>query len=276
MFITITRDTLYRIAAGAGVCALLTALFILLPQSEPSAAQTGAEAEAASASVTDWGLSFQTNGQPPVGNASSEELAQYGAYYLGDTNKKTIYLTFDAGYENGCTSDILDALKKHNAPACFFVVGNYLTSSPDLVKRMQEEGHTVGNHTFHHPDMSAISTLEDFAKELQDVETLYDEITGQPLTKFYRPPQGKYSESNLKMARELGYRTFFWSLAYVDWYEDDQPSKEEAFDKLLSRIHPGAIVLLHSTSSTNAQILDELLTRWEEMGYTFGSLENIA
>lgn len=156
------------------------------------------------------------------------------------------------------------------------MVGNYLTSSPDLVKRMQEEGHTVGNHTFHHPDMSAISTLEDFAKELQDVETLYEEITDQPLTKFYRPPQGKYSESNLKMARELGYRTFFWSLAYVDWYEDDQPSKEEAFDKLLSRIHPGAIVLLHSTSSTNAQILDELLTRWEEMGYTFGSLENIA
>ena len=108
------------------------------------------------------------------------------------------------------------------------------------------------------------------------METLYEEITGQPLTKFYRPPQGKYSQSNLKMARELGYRTFFWSLAYVDWYEDDQPSKEEAFDKLLSRIHPGAIVLLHSTSSTNAQILDELLTRWEEMGYTFGSLENIA
>ena len=223
-----------------------------------------------------WGLSFPEDGQPPVGNATSEQLKQYNAYYRDDTGDKILYLTFDAGYENGNTAAILDALKKHDAPATFFVVGNYLTSSPDLVKRMQEEGHTVGNHTFHHPDMSAISTREDFAKELQDVETLYEEITGQPLTKFYRPPQGKYSESNLKMAQELGYRTFFWSLAYVDWYEDDQPSKEEAFDKLLSRIHPGAIVLLHSTSSTNAQILDELLTRWEEMGYTFGSLENIA
>ena len=223
-----------------------------------------------------WGLSFPEDGQPPVGNATSEQLKQYDAYYRDDTGDKILYLTFDAGYENGNTAAILDALKKHDAPATFFVVGNYLTSSPDLVKRMQEEGHTVGNHTFHHPDMSAISTREDFAKELQDVETLYEEITGQPLTKFYRPPQGKYSESNLKMAQELGYRTFFWSLAYVDWYEDDQPSKEEAFDKLLSRIHPGAIVLLHSTSSTNAQILDELLTRWEEMGYTFGSLENIA
>lgn len=223
-----------------------------------------------------WGLSFPEDGQPPVGNATFEQLKQYDAYYRDDTGDKILYLTFDAGYENGNTAAILDALKKHDAPATFFVVGNYLTSSPDLVKRMQEEGHTVGNHTFHHPDMSAISTLEDFAKELQDVETLYEEITDQPLTKFYRPPQGKYSESNLKMARELGYRTFFWSLAYVDWYEDDQPSQEEAFDKLLSRIHPGAIVLLHSTSSTNAQILDELLTRWEEMGYTFGSLENIA
>ena len=223
-----------------------------------------------------WGLSFPEDGQPPVGNATFEQLKQYDAYYRDDTGDKILYLTFDAGYENGNTAAILDALKKHDAPATFFVVGNYLTSSPDLVKRMQEEGHTVGNHTFHHPDMSAISTLEDFAKELQDVETLYEEITDQPLTKFYRPPQGKYSQSNLKMARELGYRTFFWSLAYVDWYEDDQPSQEEAFDKLLSRIHPGAIVLLHSTSSTNAQILDELLTRWEEMGYTFGSLENIA
>ena len=223
-----------------------------------------------------WGLSFPEDGQPPVGNATFEQLKQYNAYYRDDTGDKILYLTFDAGYENGNTAAILDALKKHGATATFFVVGNYLTSSPDLVKRMQEEGHTVGNHTFHHPDMSAISTREDFAKELQDVETLYEEITGQPLTKFYRPPQGKYSESNLKMAQELGYRTFFWSLAYVDWYEDDQPSQEEAFDKLLSRIHPGAIVLLHSTSSTNAQILDELLTRWEEMGYTFGSLENIA
>lgn len=119
-----------------------------------------------------WGLSFPEDGQPPVGNATFEQLKQYDAYYRDDTGDKILYLTFDAGYENGNTAAILDALKKHDAPATFFVVGNYLTSSPDLVKRMQEEGHTVGNHTFHHPDMSAISTLEDFAKELQDVETL--------------------------------------------------------------------------------------------------------
>ena len=123
--------------------------------------------------------------------------------------------------------------------------------------------------------MSKISTMESFSKEIQDVEKLYQEITGKEMIKFYLPPQGKYSEENLKMAKELGYKTFFWSLAYVDWYQDKQPTKEEAFDKLLGRIHPGAVVLLHNTSSTNGQILDELLTKWEEMGYTFKSLDQM-
>ena len=187
-----------------------------------------------------------------------------------------IYLNFDAGYENGNTEPILDALKKHQAPAAFFLVGNYLETSPDLVKRMINEGHIVGNHTYHHPDMSKISTSQAFQKELTDLEALFQQITGQPMSKFYRPPQGKYSESNLQMAKDLGYTTFFWSLAYVDWYQDKQPSKEEAFDKLLSRIHPGAVVLLHSTSSTNAAILDELLTKWEQMGYRFESIDKLA
>ena len=185
--------------------------------------------EAAAASADgNWGLSFPVEGQTPVGNATADYLKQFNSYYCQNTQDKVIYLTFDAGYENGNTATILDALKKHNVPATFFLVGNYLETSPDLVKRMVAEGHTVGNHTFHHPDMS-----------------------------------------------KMGYRTFFWSLAYVDWYEDKQPSKEEAFKKLLGRIHPGAVVLLHSTSKTNAQILDELLTKWEEMGYRFGSLDDL-
>ena len=223
-----------------------------------------------------WGLSFQEEGQPPVANASAEELKKYNAYYADVTGEKVLYLTFDAGFENGNTPAILDALKKHCAPAAFFVVGTYVTSNQELIQRMLAEGHTVGNHTYHHPDMSQIASKEAFQKELQDVEKVYKETTGQDMVKFYRPPQGKYSESNLQMARELGYQTFFWSLAYVDWYENDQPTKEEAFDKLLGRIHPGAIVLLHSTSKTNAGILDELLTKWEEMGYTFRSLNQIA
>lgn len=222
-----------------------------------------------------WGLGFSTDGKPPTGNATVDELKAYDAYYIGDTNDNKIYLTFDAGFENGNTPAILEALKKHNAKGTFFVVGNYIETSPDLVKQMIAEGHTVGNHTYHHPDMSSISSMEAFSKEMQDLEALYKETTGQTMTKFYRPPQGKYSEENLKMAQELGYKTFFWSLAYVDWYQNKQPSKEEAFSKLLTRIHPGAIVLLHSTSSTNAQILDELLTKWEEMGYTFGTLAEL-
>lgn len=234
------------------------------------------KAKAANASADgNWGLSFQQEGQPPVANASSDYLKQFNAHYTGDSKEKVIYLTFDAGFENGNTPAILDALKKHNAPATFFVVGNYLETSPDLVKRMVAEGHTVGNHTYHHPDMSKISTKESFTAELEDLEKLYQQTTGQPMKKYYRPPQGKYSENNLKMAQDMGYHTFFWSLAYVDWYQDKQPTKEEAFKKLLGRIHPGAVVLLHSTSKTNGQILDELLTKWEEMGYTFHSLDEL-
>lgn len=223
-----------------------------------------------------WGLGFGTEGKPPTGNASAEELKKYNAYFIGDTTQNTIYLTFDCGYENGNTEPILDALKKHDVKATFFVVGNFLETSPEIVKRMIAEGHTVGNHTYHHLDMSSISSMDAFKKETQDVENLFEQITGTPITKFYRPPQGKYNIENLKMAQELGYHTFFWSLAYVDWYQDKQPTKDEAFCKLLKRIHPGAIVLLHSTSSTNAQILDELLTKWEEMGYTIKSLTELA
>ena len=223
-----------------------------------------------------WGLSFPNPGQAPVGNTTNDYLKQFNACYMGEPGEKVIYLTFDAGYENGNTGKILDALKKHGVHAAFFVVGNYLETSPELVKRMVNEGHIVGNHTYHHPDMSKISDKASFEKELKDLETLYTQVTGQAMKKYYRPPQGKYSENNLKMAQEMGYQTFFWSLAYVDWYQDKQPTKDEAFGKLLKRIHPGAIVLLHSTSSTNAQILDELLTKWEEMGYTIKPLTELA
>lgn len=222
-----------------------------------------------------WGLSFQEEGKTPIGNATIEELKKYNAYYAQDTQEKIIYLTFDAGYENGNTPAILDALKKHQAKATFFVVGNFIADCPELIKRMVSEGHTVGNHTLTHPNMSKISTLTSFSEELSGVEELYESLIGSPMEKIYRPPQGVYSTENLSMAKNLGYSTFFWSLAYVDWYEDSQPTKDEAFEKLLGRIHPGAIVLLHSTSSTNAQILDELLTKWEDMGYQFGSLKNL-
>ena len=223
----------------------------------------------------DWGLGFGKEGEPPTGMASVEELKAYNAYFLGDTSQKKLYLTFDAGFENGNTEAILDALKKHNVKATFFVVGHYLETAPELVQRMVDEGHTVGNHTYHHYDMSKISDEAGFEQEIRSVEEKYQEITGQEMVKYYRPPQGKYSLENLEMAKNLGYHTFFWSLAYVDWNQDAQPAAEEAFDKLMKRVHPGAVVLLHNTSSTNAMIMDELLTKWEAEGYSFGTLDEL-
>ena len=250
-----------------GVMAITLCASLLLQREEP--------AVASAAEITNWGLSFQKEGEAPVGNASAEYLKQFDSYYVGDANQKTIYLTFDCGFENGNTAAILDALKKHDAKACFFVVGNYLETAPDLVQRMVEEGHLVGNHTYHHPEMSKIGDMASFQQEIGAVEEKFRQITGQDMPKYYRPPQGKFNESNLKMAQELGYQTIFWSLAYVDWYTDKQPTQEEAYQKLLPRIHPGAIVLLHVTSQTNGEIMDELLTKWEEQGYTFGALDQL-
>ena len=222
-----------------------------------------------------WGLSFREEGAPPIGNAGKDQLKQYDAAYIGGLGKKVLYLTFDAGYENGCTEKILDILKDQQVKAAFFLVGNYMEKNADLVRRMAAEGHIVGNHTMHHYDMSKLTAKEAFSKELTDLENLYKEVTGAPMAKYYRPPQGIYSEENLKMAKELGYRTVFWSLAYVDWNNDSQPTAEAAMSKLLPRTHPGAVVLLHSTSRTNAQILEKLIAAWKAEGYEFGTLGDL-
>ena len=222
-----------------------------------------------------WGLSFRQEGMPPIGNAGVDQLRQYDAAYIGDTGEKVLYLTFDAGYENGCTAEILDILKEQEVQAAFFLVGNYIEKNADLVRRMVQEGHTVGNHTMHHYDMSRLSDKAAFQKELTDLEALYRDTVGSQMPKFYRPPQGLYSEENLAMAKELGSQTVFWSLAYVDWNNDSQPSREQALSKLLPRTHNGAVILLHSTSRTNAQILGELIEHWKAEGYRFASVEEL-
>ena len=251
--------------------ALILGLVALLALSAVIITQFTTDSVAAGA----WGLSFRQEGAPPSGPATTQELARFDAAYLGDTTQKVLYLTFDAGYENGCTEKILDILKKHNVPAAFFLVGNYMERNADLVRRMVEEGHIVGNHTMHHYDMSKLEDRAAFEKELTDLEALFQSITGKELPKYYRPPQGTYSQKNLQIAKELGYQTVFWSLAYVDWKNDAQPTREAAFQKLLPRTHNGAVVLLHSTSQTNAQILDELLTKWENEGYAFSSIDKL-
>lgn len=241
----------------------------------------GGQGAVAAAADGNWGLSFQQEGKSPIGNATSEYLKKYNAYYIGDErsgaqgSEKAIYLTFDAGYENGYTATLLDILKEEKVPAAFFVVGNFVEENPELVKRMTDEGHIVGNHTMHHPDMSAISDEAGFRKEMSELEAAYKEAVGRDMLKFYRPPQGKYSERNLEMANRMGYTTVFWSLAYVDWLQDSQPSREEALNILNKRIHPGAIVLLHSTSKTNAEILRELLQGWKAQGYVFKPISEL-
>ena len=271
---------------GVGCMAILLAaaapLGKILPGGHVSLLDGSGESEAVeTAADGNWGLSFQQEGQPPVGNAAPEYLAKYNAYYIVGTDgdrkdaPKPVYLTFDAGYENGYTTEILDILKEKKVPAAFFLVGNYIEENPELVKRMEAEGHTVGNHTMHHPDMSAIADEEAFKKEITELEDTYKAVVGKEIPKFYRPPQGKYSEANLKQASRLGYTTLFWSLAYVDWLENDQPDETEAINLLNKRIHPGAIVLLHSTSKTNSRILAQLIDGWKEQGYEFRSVAEL-
>lgn len=214
---------------GRSIGAIAFGLHLQREMSIRETAGSALENTQALLSAENWGLGFGSEGTQPSGTASSDKLKEYNAYYVGDAGEKKIYLTFDCGYENGNTSQILDALKKHDAPAAFFVVGHFLESAPEMVKRMVEEGHTVGNHTYHHYDMSKISDPAVFRKEMDDVRTLFQETTGTEMAMYYRPPQGKYSETNLQMAKDLGYSTFFWSLAYVDWNVDAQPSHEEAF-----------------------------------------------
>jgi len=227
------------------------------------------------AAPTDWGLGFGAEGAQPKGNVSAEELLKNDAYFIGKDDEKTVYLTFDAGFENGYMETILDTLKEKGVPAAFFVVGTYIRDNPELIRRIAAEGHIVGNHTMHHPDMSAISAMDVFTKELQETSDLYLEAVGTEMPRYYRPPQGKFSEENLAMAKELGYKTVFWSLAYVDWNRESQPTRDQAFSKLMPRLHPGAVLLLHSTSQTNAEIMGELIDAYRGEGYTFKSLDDL-
>ena len=262
MFITITRTGLRRIGVGLSVFAVLTAVFILFPREN---AQPTAAEQASHASVSDWGLSFQTEGQPPVGNVSAEELRQYNAFYVGDTSRKTIYLTFDAGYENGCTPAILDALKKHNAPACFFVVGNFIDTAPELVKRMAAEGHIVGNHSMNHPNFPTI-TPEEMYEEVKELHDYVQENFAYPMFLF-RYPEGVFSEQSLAVLQDAGYQTSFWSYAYNDWDQNNQPDPDTAYQKVTGALHPGAIYLLHAVSETNSEILGDFIDEARSQGY---------
>lgn len=206
---------------------------------------------------------------------SASFLSTYDGYYLGKTTDKVIYLTFDEGYENGNTGKILDILKECKVPAAFFVTKPYITSQPDLIKRMAAEGHVVGNHTVHHPSMASITNCTKFNEEFYGVEEAYKSITGCHMPKFFRPPMGKYSELSLSMTKDLGYKTIFWSFAYKDWLTDAQPSQSYAIEKIVNGAHPGAIMLLHAVSDTNTAVLKTVIQKLQAEGYVFKSLDEL-
>ena len=227
-----------------------------------------------------WYCPRNKNHQQPLADKDMQFIEQLDGYYIdrfhGDeVEEKVVYLTFDAGYENGNVEKILNVLSEERVTGAFFILGNLINRNPELVKRMAEEGHVVANHTNHHPDMTKKENFEDFEKEILELETLYREATGKELDKYYRPPEGKFNRTSLEYAKRMGYKTVFWSFAYADWDNGKQPDREVAKKKILDHVHNGAVILLHPTSATNAAILGEVIQALKSEGYRFGSLHEL-
>lgn len=219
-----------------------------------------------------WGIKRADNHQQPdVGSQNKELMEKCDSYYMGNPEKKYVYLTFDAGYEAGYTEKILEVLKENNVNATFFITGHYLNSQPELVQKMIESGNIVGNHTVNHKTMPDID-LATVKKEIMDLHTAVYEKYGYEM-KYTRPPKGECSERTIKYTNSLGYTTVMWSLAYDDWDENKQGREQYAKQKILDNIHNGAIILLHSNSKDNCNILDDVIKDIKEMGYEFKSLD---
>jgi len=210
-------------------------------------------------------------------------IEKHEGYYIdkrakndpAESDDKVLYLTFDAGYENGNVEKILNTLKEENVPGAFFVLDNLILRNTELVKRMTDEGHTVANHTKSHKDMTKITDQSEFSKQLTELEDIYRDKIGLELSKFYRPPEGRFSEQNMKYTNDMGYKTIFWSFAYADWDNDNQLSPSDAMKKVLAHTHNGSVILLHPTSETNAAIMGDLIREWKSQGYRFGTLNEL-
>lgn len=236
-------------------------------------------ASALDSTPINWYCSRNREHRQPLAAPELRIVEKYNGYYIdkkhgNDCEDKVIYLTFDAGYENGNVEKILDTLASENVPGAFFILGNLITKNTDLVRRMANEGHTVCNHTNRHKDMTAISA-EELKKELDDLEALYKEYTGYEMAKYYRPPEGRFNESSLKYVSDLGYKTVFWSFAYADWDNQKQMSADAAKKKILDNVHNGAVILLHPTSATNAEILGDVIRELKSQGFRFGTLDEL-
>lgn len=221
-----------------------------------------------------WGYKKNDEHKVPDIGKYQEILEKYGAYYADLSGDKVLYLTFDNGYEQGHTDEILDVLQKENVPATFFVTGHYVETEPELVKRMVKERHIVGNHSYHHPDFTIISK-ESMIEELKSLESAVGEITDQKEIKFMRPPRGMFNERTLQWANELGLIHVFWSLTFHDWNTSNQKGWQYAYDQIMAQVHDGAIILLHAVSSDNAEALERVIQDLKKEGYEFKSLDDL-
>ncbi|MDP5274684.1 delta-lactam-biosynthetic de-N-acetylase [Chengkuizengella axinellae] len=236
-------------------------------------------AESALANTNDayhFGLKKSRDGRPASISQEGfmELLKTHGAVFLGDTTKKELYLTFDNGYENGNTIQILDVLNEKRVPAIFFVTGQYVKEEPELLKRMVKEGHLIGNHSWGHPDMSTISD-DRIEEELDKVQIEVAKVTGQWQMEYMRPPRGIFNDRVLEISSKLGYTNVFWSVAYKDWETNSQKGSKYAYDNVMRQLHPGAVILLHSVSQDNAEALGDIIDDARKQGYTFKRMDEL-
>lgn len=221
-----------------------------------------------------YGYKKQYNEQPPDLGFYAPLIEKYNGIYMGDPNKKKVYLTFDNGYEQGYTSTVLDVLKEKQVPATFFLTGHYVDDEKELVKRMVKEGHIIGNHSNKHLDFTKASE----SKIKQDLKALDEKIksyTNQDSVLFFRPAEGRFNEKSLEITNNLGYVNVFWTVAFVDWHSDRKNGWKHAFNEVMEQIHPGAIILLHTVSQDNADALSHLIDELRKRGYEFGSIEDL-
>lgn len=225
-----------------------------------------------------WYCKRNPNHIQPKIDSDMSFIENYSGYYVdkkyAESNDKVVYLTFDAGYENGNVEKILNVLKNENVVGSFFVLENIINTHSDLIDRMIKEGHLVGNHTAHHKDISKLS-YEELKKELETLEIKFKEKSGTEMPKYFRPPEGKFSVESMKFLEELGYKTVFWSFAYADWDNNNQMSCDAALKKVMDNIHNGAIILLHPTSATNVKILPDIIKQLKAEGYSFKTVDNL-
>ncbi len=238
----------------------------------------------AASSVTkpyNWYCRRVYDGSQPACDAEMQFITRYDGYYIDSKHsdpaeqEKVIYLTFDAGYENGNVAKILDAMKAENVTGAFFILENVAKRNPELVKRMADEGHLVCNHTASHRDMSKCHDAEGFAAELAKMEQICLDMCGVQMAKYYRPPEGRFTEENMQFASAAGYKTVFWSFGYMDWDNERQMSPSDALEKILNGVHNGEVLLLHPTSATNAEIMPALIRELRARGFRFGTLDEL-